>query len=119
MTQTLRARYLFPVESEPIPGGVVTIAGERIVAVSAASSDATTDLGNVAILPGLVNAHTHLEYSGLSGPLGQPGELFACWLRRVIEARRGGVIRPEWVELGIREAARTGDLRHWGAEDDR
>lgn len=107
-TRALRARYVFPVEGEPIPGGAVTVAGERILDVSAAASVAATDLGNVAILPGLVNAHTHLEYSGLAAPLGQPGEAFPHWLRRVIDLRRSGGVRPEWTGEGLREAAQTG-----------
>ncbi len=46
------------------------------------------DLGDVALLPGLVNAHTHLEFSLLDAPLGEPGLRFADWIGRVIEYRR-------------------------------
>jgi len=108
MTHALRARYVFPVEGDPIRDGVVTIAGERVLDVSRGSSAKAADLGNVAILPGLVNPHTHLEYSGLSAPLGQPGETFPQWLRCVISLRRAGGIRPEWTSQGLREATQTG-----------
>jgi cytosine/adenosine deaminase-related metal-dependent hydrolase len=42
----------------------------------------------VAILPGLINAHTHLEFSHLESPLGTPGMEFADWIRLVVEHRR-------------------------------
>lgn len=46
------------------------------------------DLGNVALVPGLINAHTHLEFSGLTEPLGTPGGGMASWIRDVIAYRR-------------------------------
>ena len=77
----LKARYVFPVDSAPLHGGVITILGERIVAVGENTSGREPQgLGNVAILPGLVNAHTHLEFSDLPSPLGQPGMGFAQWV---------------------------------------
>jgi aminodeoxyfutalosine deaminase len=85
----LRARYVFPVTSPPIPNGVVTIACDRIVAVGKEPVDCDAeDLGNVALLPGLVNAHTHLDLGGLSAPLGEPGIGMADWIRRVMMHRR-------------------------------
>ena len=85
---TLRARYVFPVSGPPIAGGCVTIAGERIVEVgSVRSATNVRDLGNVAIIPGLVNAHTHLEFSDLPAPLGSPGTGFASWISQVTASR--------------------------------
>lgn len=85
---TLRARYVFPVAGPPLAGGYVTIAGERIAAVGATTREAPVhDLGNVAILPGLVNAHTHLEFSDLASPLGSPGQGFAQWISQVTASR--------------------------------
>jgi len=46
------------------------------------------DLGNVALLPGLVNAHTHLEFGDLSAPLGEPGMAFVDWIRRLVDRFR-------------------------------
>jgi cytosine/adenosine deaminase-related metal-dependent hydrolase len=82
---------VFPVCGEPIVDGAVGIEGERIVAcgTSVSSSEDIRDLGNVAILPGLVNAHVHLDFSGLAAPLGQRGIRFVDWVRRVMEFRRG------------------------------
>jgi cytosine/adenosine deaminase-related metal-dependent hydrolase len=85
---TYEARWIFPADRPPIPGGSITISGQRIVAVGKKSDTAATiDLGDVAILPGLVNAHTHLEFSQLPVPLGLPGMPFVDWIRRVIQFR--------------------------------
>ena len=82
MPISLRARIVYPVDRLPIEGGVVTIDGERIVAVEAASQAGGTvrDLGDVALVPGFINAHTHLEFSHLRAPLGRPGMPLVEWL---------------------------------------
>ena len=85
----LRARTVYPIDRPPMDGGIVTIAGGRIVAVGENTSGRPPrDLGDVALLPGLVNAHTHLEFSLLHRPLAPPGTPFADWIRTVIEFRR-------------------------------
>jgi len=62
----LKARYVFPITAPPIADGVVTIENGLIVAVGRDAAGCTVrDLGNVALVPGLINAHTHLEFSGL------------------------------------------------------
>lgn len=96
---SLRARWLFPVEQSPLEGGTITIRGERIEAIDARPPGSPDlDLGNVAILPGLVNAHTHLDLSGLRGQL-PPGDDFTAWLRGVIRHRRN--LTPPQVEAAI------------------
>ena len=70
----LKARYLFPVDGPPIADGMVVVDKGQIEAVVTAAPDCETiDLGNVAVIPGLVNAHVHLEFSGLDRPLGPSG----------------------------------------------
>ena len=84
-----RARWVVPIDQPPIEGGIVTVAGGRIVAVGKNEVRvAPRDLGDVALLPGLVNAHTHLEFSLLEKPLGQPGMAFPEWIGRVVQHRR-------------------------------
>jgi aminodeoxyfutalosine deaminase len=88
-TLAVRARWVVPVDEPPIDGGIVTIAGGRIVAVGEnASGKPARDLGDVALMPGLVNAHTHLEFSLLEQPLGEPGIAFPRWIGKVVEYRR-------------------------------
>jgi cytosine/adenosine deaminase-related metal-dependent hydrolase len=45
------------------------------------------DLGNAAILPGLVNAHTHLDLRSLGSTI-PPAANFTDWLQTVIQQRR-------------------------------
>lgn len=68
--RSYRARWVVPVDGPPIDGGVVCVRGDRILRVGtqdACHTGAVEDLGDVLLLPGLVNAHTHLELGGLRG----------------------------------------------------
>jgi aminodeoxyfutalosine deaminase len=109
-----RARWVLPVQSPPIRDGLVAIADSKIVYVGADRGDyRRTDLGDVAILPGLVNAHTHLEFSDLDAPLGQPGMPFTQWIATVVQHRRqqGGEDSPSVgaaIRRGIAESLRLG-----------
>jgi cytosine/adenosine deaminase-related metal-dependent hydrolase len=86
---TLTAHWILPIDGPPIERGTVTIQGERILAVeSHGIRTVHIDLGNAAALPGLVNAHTHLDLSGFRGRV--PGsQEFVDWLQSVIAHRRG------------------------------
>lgn len=96
---SLSARWVFPVSSAPIEHGIVTIRGDRIVAVEPRGERTPDlDLGNVAILPGLVNAHTHLDLGGLRGCC-PPSPDFVGWLRAVVKHRRA--IAPEQIQADI------------------
>jgi cytosine/adenosine deaminase-related metal-dependent hydrolase len=84
-----RARWVVPVDQPPIEGGIVTVAGGRIVAVGKNEVGVVPrDVGDVALLPGLVNAHTHLEFSLLEKALGQSAMAFPDWIGRVVQHRR-------------------------------
>ncbi len=107
---SLTARWLFPVAGPPLEGGVLTITGDRITAVAPAGSRTPDlDLGNAAVLPGLVNAHTHLDLGGLRG-LAPPSPDFTGWLRQVIAHRRSRTpeqVRQD-VQAGLAECLRFG-----------
>jgi aminodeoxyfutalosine deaminase len=72
--QVYRARWVLPITSPPIERGAIAIEDGRIVGVGPASDisgDSVVDLGDCLLLPGFVNAHTHLEatcYRGLIPP---------------------------------------------------
>jgi aminodeoxyfutalosine deaminase len=115
--RTLRARWVFPVDRAPLEGGVVVLNGERIAEVRPFQpGEAAEDLGDVALIPGLVNAHAHLEFSSLAAPLGEPGMAFTDWLRLVVAYRIGeeeqtgdrSVWRSEGAQRGIAESLAAG-----------
>jgi cytosine/adenosine deaminase-related metal-dependent hydrolase len=84
---TLTARWILPVSSPPLERGTVTVAGGVIESVHPDGVvPADLDLGHCAVMPGLVNAHTHLDLSGLSQRI--PYHDFPSWLRGVIAHRR-------------------------------
>ena len=61
-----------------------------------------------ALLPGFVNAHTHLELTGLAGQLEEPD--FFSWLlhvRRAKDATADATFR-DWARAGVRDAWRHG-----------
>lgn len=89
----LLARRVLPVSSHPIDDGVVVVEKDRIAFVGAHHelplryrSCETVDLGEATLLPGLVNAHAHLEHSALKG-LTTPGLPFTEWVKEVARIR--------------------------------
>jgi aminodeoxyfutalosine deaminase len=85
----LGARLIFPVEGPPIRDGRLTIRDGLIAGLSGLKGPKPDlDLGDVAITPGFVNAHTHLELEALDGPPAQGPEDEIEWLGRVISQRR-------------------------------
>jgi cytosine/adenosine deaminase-related metal-dependent hydrolase len=91
MTSLLvRAAWVCPVAAPPLADGWVLVAGGRIVAVGQGRetplADRVDDLGAAALLPGLVNAHTHLELSWLRG-LVPPAADFLTWVGRLMARR--------------------------------
>jgi cytosine/adenosine deaminase-related metal-dependent hydrolase len=107
---TLTARWIFPIDQPPLKHGTVTINGQCIIAVNThGERRPDVDLGDVAVLPGLVNAHTHLDLTGLRGQA-PPSPDFTGWLRQVIAHRRSRT--PEQVRddtrAGLAECLRFG-----------
>lgn len=71
------ADWVLPVAGPPIRDGLVRFAGDRIIEVTTGRAD--RHHAGAAIIPGFVNAHSHLEYSVYAG-FGD-GEAFGPWLR--------------------------------------
>ena len=108
----LRARWVVPVEGDPVSdGAVLADAAGRIVAVgpdaAVPAPDGVTrqDLGNSALLPGLVNTHTHLELTALRGLV--PGMAFPRWIATI---RR---VKDAMSPAQFRSGARWGVLEHF------
>jgi cytosine/adenosine deaminase-related metal-dependent hydrolase len=107
---TLTARWIFPVDAPPLKDGTITICGERIQSVDLhGRRHADEDLGNVAILPGFVNAHTHLDLSGLKNQI-EPGIDFLQWLRMIVAYRRSLTLEKTTknIQAGIDECMEYG-----------
>jgi cytosine/adenosine deaminase-related metal-dependent hydrolase len=90
------AKHLLPVAASPIQNGAVVVHEGRIVAVGrrkdvvkAHPGVEVRDLGDAVIVPGLVNAHTHVELSFMNGEPPAGGS-FMTWLKDLV-ARRPGV----------------------------
>lgn len=89
----IRGRWIVPLRGPPIERGWVWIRAGRIVALGGGQPPGPGLGGTVAaaddtiVIPGLVNAHTHLEFSDIEQPLeaddGLPG-----WIGRVVAVRR-------------------------------
>ncbi|MFV1966765.1 MAG: amidohydrolase family protein, partial [Pirellulaceae bacterium] len=117
LMSSCRARWILPVDSRPIRNGLLTVKGDRIVAVGDGPSRSdTVDFGNAVLLPGLVNAHTHLEYSERESPIGQHGMAFVDWIAEVVAWKRardadpakGLRRRSQAVRRGLMECGRSG-----------
>ena len=108
---TLRARWVLPIDGPPIEGGYVAVVDGVIAEIGANAPNLgpVADLGDVVLLPGLVNAHTHLEFSGLTKPLGAPGMSLPAWIRSVIADRgRGDRDAAAAIAAGLTESASAG-----------
>ena len=116
-TVLYRAAWVCPVVEPLIKNGCVLVVDGRIAAVEPFRESMelprlcrTIDLGNVAIVPGLVNAHTHLEFSQLEQPLGQPGIKFTDWVRLVVGQRTADdpPTKHQSIVAGIQESFQAG-----------
>jgi len=116
----IRARWIVPIRRPPIERGWLWFRSGRIVALGSAQDGPSTsgrsviDLADAVLIPGLVNAHTHLEFSDVRLPLDASGGL-ADWIGRVIDLRgtRGSGDdaerrRSAAVQAGIVESAAHG-----------
>ncbi len=107
-----RAAWLLPISQPPIRDAWLRTERGRIVAFGPTRPGDFTapdeiDLGNVAVLPGLVNAHTHLELSWMRGRIADTGA-FPDWIR---VGHDSGVRAPtprvmRWRELCRRPSTR-------------
>jgi cytosine/adenosine deaminase-related metal-dependent hydrolase len=94
-----RAAWLLPVSQPPIRDAWLRTDRGRIVAFGPTRPGDFTasdeiDLGNVAVMPGLVNAHTHLELSWMRGRIASTGE-FAKWIRSLMNLRSAGDVTSD------------------------
>jgi cytosine/adenosine deaminase-related metal-dependent hydrolase len=122
VNRVLSADWVLPVEGAPIDGGAVAIEEGRIAAVGrAAELGAGTHYGDAVIVPGFVNAHSHLEYAVYAGFGDGLGD-FAEWITLHIQ-RKARIGWEEYVDIARFGAAQclasgvttVGDCSYSGA----
>ena len=114
--QTYAARWVLPMDSPPIENGEVVVEDGLIAAVrprvihsgSPLSGQRGRDFGEAVLLPGLVNAHTHFEYTALRGFLEDIP--FFPWVRALL-ASKSALNQEDWLwsaRLGALESVAAG-----------
>src|SRR6478672_3289275 len=111
----IRARIVMTMHGAPIENGAVAVSGNRIVDVGrfdhikTRNAGDAVDLGEQALLPGLINAHCHLDYTCLRGKIA-PQKSFTDWIR-AINAEKSELSPKDYVASindGFEEAKRFG-----------
>src|SRR5437667_11258888 len=112
----IRAGTVVTMDGLPIDNGAVAVSGSRITNVGKFSEISATnsgeqivDVGEQALLPGLINAHCHLDYTCLRGEI-SPQESFADWIR-AINAKKAKLSSKDYltsIDEGFAEAKRFG-----------
>ncbi|GMT42962.1 MAG: metal-dependent hydrolase [bacterium] len=90
MKTLIKAGLVYPVLDKPLHGGCVSVSDGVIKAVGGADDfdeslfDEVIDLASHLLLPGFVNAHSHLRLSGAKNAINYHGS-FTDWIRQVVE----------------------------------
>ena len=111
----VRARTVVTMDGPPIENGAVAVSGNRIVDVGrfddikTRNAGNTLDLGEQVLLPGLINAHCHLDYTCLRGKI-PSRKSFTEWIR-AINAEKATLAPKDYIASineGFAEAKRFG-----------
>jgi cytosine/adenosine deaminase-related metal-dependent hydrolase len=111
----IRARTVVTMDGAPIENGAVAVSGNRIVDagrfddIKTRNAGSGVDLGEQVLLPGLINAHCHLDYTCLRGKI-LPQKSFTDWIR-AINAEKSELSPNDYVASindGFAEATRFG-----------
>jgi cytosine/adenosine deaminase-related metal-dependent hydrolase len=111
----IRSCVVVPMAGEPIENGAVAVNGNRIAAVGrfedvkANHHGDVIDLGEMVLLPGLINAHCHLDYTILRGKI-PPARSFADWIL-AINNHKAALSEADYIASiadGLAEARRFG-----------
>jgi 5-methylthioadenosine/S-adenosylhomocysteine deaminase len=102
----ISADWVLPVDGPPLEGGLVRYEDGAVVEVRKGRAD--RHYADAAIVPGFVNAHSHLEYAMYAG-FGD-GQAFGPWIATHVE-RKNKLERDDMVaiaRLGVLESLRAG-----------
>ncbi len=112
------ADWLVPVSSPSVAGGAIAVEGEQIISLGERAAlirqfpgSAIKDFGAAAIVPGLINSHSHLELTAMRGFLENEESDFFAWLKKLTVARLERMTEDDLYvssSWGACEAARAG-----------
>lgn len=118
MTTLYCARWVLPMSAPAVAAGAIAVSGEKLVAIGTRESlieafpeASVCDFDEAVIIPGLVNAHSHLELTAMRGFLETEESDFFAWLQKLTTARLERMtaedlyVSSAW---GACEAARAG-----------
>ena len=110
-----RCRTLVTMDGTPIDNGAFVVDGSRFVRTGSAPeilknyAGEVVDLGEVVVMPGLINAHCHLDYTLMRGAI-LPAKSFSRWVKR-INALKRSLTDNDYLratQLGFEELQRNG-----------
>lgn len=111
-----RARLVLPLGAPALADGAVAVAGSTVARVGGfrdlrAEFPAAEmiDHGETVLLPGLINAHCHLDFTAMRGAILTSGS-FSAWVRRINELKRTMTDDDYLASI----TAGFSDLRKWG-----
>lgn len=111
-----RARLVLPLSAPPIGDGAIVVDGVGIAAVGAFAdlraqfpAAEIVDHGETILLPGLINAHCHLDFTVMRGAI-LPSGSFSAWVRRINDLKR--TLTDEDYLKSIADGLE--ELRSWG-----
>jgi len=110
-----RARAVVTMDGRPIENGAVAVQGGMIQAVGSHREvsrlflDETVDLGERVLMPGLINAHCHLDYSMLRNVI-NPQKSFTEWIKH-INAMKRSFYDEDYLNAIVRGFT---ELKKWG-----
>ena len=111
----IRARTIVTMDGPPIVNGAIAVCGNQIVdagnfdEIKARHTGELIDLGEQTLLPGLINAHCHLDYTCLRSKI-PPQKSFSDWIR-AINAEKAKLSSDDYIASineGLAEAKRFG-----------
>jgi cytosine/adenosine deaminase-related metal-dependent hydrolase len=103
----IRARCILPVGAAPIENGALLLDGDRIQwlgpwrQADLTQSGKVLDLGEVAVMPGLINAHCHLDYTAMAGQI-PPTRNFSDWIKSIL------ALKAQWSVSEFADSWRKG-----------
>ena len=111
----IRSRIVLPISGPPIENGAVAIVNDRIVSVGSWNDLRTSnfgevfDLGESILLPGLVNAHCHLDYTSMAGMI-PSARNFPDWVKAILALKSTFTFSDyaeSWI-IGAKQLLRSG-----------